>query len=258
MKRLEEEEQKRAEERKKREEERKKREAESSKEQDDRRAAERKKREEERKRREQEREQERAREEQEEQERQKKLAEAREQMAREKAELESALGSDLEAAAERERVSRAHGRKRGVDDEQLQLAFDVLAEGSSALPKEKLGMLLAVVGKCVTKEELDKLTRRSGSTLTVDEVGALLDGEFPTKVEVEVECSGVFDEMDTKGTGKVAADALRTVLTTMGDKLDDKMVDRLLDEVAGGLSRVDYKKLIKQLLAADPPAELLA
>jgi len=167
--------------------------------------------------------------------------------------------TDAEAEAERERISRAHARKRGVNDEQLQLVFDVYADGEKTMPKDKLGVVLATVGKYVTKEELKKLQRGiSGTTMTVEDVGKILDGEFSSKMEVQVECDSVFEEMDMDGTGKVPADMLRTVLTTMGDKLDEDTVDKLLDELTSGASKVDYKKFISTLLSTNQPSDFLA
>jgi len=111
----------------------------------------------------------------------------------------------------------------------------------------------------VTKDELKKLQRGvSGTTMTIEDVGEILDGEFPSKMEIQVECESVFEEMDPDGTGKVSADTLRKVLTTMGEKLDDATVDKLLDDVASGASKVDYKKLINTLLTTNQPSDLIA
>lgn len=57
-----------------------------------------------------------------------------------------------------------------------------------------------------------------------------------------------FKDLDNAKSGKVDAEELKTLLTSLGEKYDDAEADKLIEDMGGGPS-IDYEKFVKKLNA---------
>jgi len=125
------------------------------------------------------------------------------------------------------------------------MLFDI--DGRGRVPSDTLGSLLRSLGFVPTEEQIAEIQKQAGDY-----------ADFPQFLQIVAKYGGesvneddivsAFKVFDKNGTGYVSADELRSVMTTMGEKLSEEDMDAFLAECdVNSAGMINYRLLSKKL-----------
>lgn len=139
------------------------------------------------------------------------------------------------------------------DATELQAIFSTFDEAQIGhIPSCKLGTLLRAAGTTPTEERVAHFVRladeKDGTVSFADYAGIVAELGKETRLGV-ADIEQAFRAFDGNGTGLLAVDEIKRVLTTMGEALQPSQVDELIKEVDVVDGKVEYAKLARVLVS---------
>ncbi|KAJ2661596.1 hypothetical protein IWW48_002305 [Coemansia sp. RSA 1200] len=124
-------------------------------------------------------------------------------------------------------------------------------DGDNFISAEELGSVMRSLGKNPTETELQdmiaEIDRDNNNKIDFIEFVTLM-ARHDKDENKEDEIKEAFRVFDVDGDGKIDANELRTIMTSIGEKLTDEEVDEMIREAdANGDGRIDYNEFAAML-----------
>jgi len=138
--------------------------------------------------------------------------------------------------------------------EEFREAFSMFDKnGDGTISSAELGTIMRSLGQNPTENELMDMINE----VDIDGNGTIDFREFlnmmakkVNKSDSEEELREAFRVFDKDGNGHISANELRTVMTTLGEKLTDEEVDEMIFEAdLDGDGQVNYEEFVRMMTA---------
>jgi len=138
--------------------------------------------------------------------------------------------------------------------EEFREAFSMFDKnGDGTISSTELGTIMRSLGQNPTENELMDMINE----VDIDGNGTIDFREFlnmmakkVNKSDSEEELREAFRVFDKDGNGHISANELRTVMTTLGEKLTDEEVDEMIFEAdLDGDGQVNYEEFVRMMTA---------
>jgi calmodulin len=120
-------------------------------------------------------------------------------------------------------------------------------DGDGNISSEELGTVMRALGQSPTQAEVAEIVKEAGSESIDFETFKNLMQKHKRNVDPEKELREAFKVFDKEGKGYVSTNEMRTVLTSMGEKLSEEEVDGILQSIDKD-GKISLEEFIEVLL----------
>eukprot|EP01115_Flamella_aegyptia_P010771 TRINITY_DN4841_c0_g1_i1.p1 TRINITY_DN4841_c0_g1~~TRINITY_DN4841_c0_g1_i1.p1 ORF type:complete len:143 (-),score=49.32 TRINITY_DN4841_c0_g1_i1:563-991(-) len=122
--------------------------------------------------------------------------------------------------------------------------FNHFAKNQGSLDTKGFGMLMKALGEDLNESELAAIMSNS-KTITADAFIKNREEKWAKEQSGE-EVKAAFEVFDVQGSGTVASEELRRLMTTMGEVMNDKEINSLIAD-AGGEGNINYNDFVDKM-----------